>query len=222
MPSPPSSFLLPPFLIRLPLAAGLIALAVALFTAAIYWNPVGGRKDGRVMVVERHSKWEPTTKPYDTNVVCRAEAFRRRLGLQLRRESTDYLGQYYQMSRLLEKDKIDDETLAKCDVLVIKMPTERYSPEEAAAVRAVRRAGRRAAVDRRSHELRAVGHRHERHHPADGLHLPRRSAVQLRRVALRTIVRAAGACRIRPCSTFRRWISPSPARSIRATAAAGR
>ena len=46
----------------------------------------------------------------------------------------DYLGQYYQMSRLLEKDKIDDETLGKCDVLVIKIPTARYSQDEADAV----------------------------------------------------------------------------------------
>ena len=75
MPSPPA-LPLPPSAFRLPIAAGLIALAVALFTAAIYWSPVGGRKDGRVMVVERHSKWEPTTKPYDTNWFVEPEPFR--------------------------------------------------------------------------------------------------------------------------------------------------
>ena len=47
-------------------AAALVALSVALFTAAICWNPVGARHDGRVMVVERHSTWEPTTRAYDT------------------------------------------------------------------------------------------------------------------------------------------------------------
>ena len=40
----------------------------------------GSRKDGRVMVVERHSTWEPTTKPYDTTW------FGERVGLQLRRD----------------------------------------------------------------------------------------------------------------------------------------
>ncbi len=113
----------------------MIALAVALFTVAIYWCPVGGRKDGRVMVVERHSKWEPTTKPYDTKwFVEPKRAFRDVNSGYNYARIYRYLGQYYEMSRLLEKDKIDDDTLAKCDVLVIKTPTERYSPEEAAAV----------------------------------------------------------------------------------------
>ena len=49
-----------------PFAPLLVAVAVAFFTAAIYWSPVGPRRQGRVMVVERHSQWEPTTKPYDT------------------------------------------------------------------------------------------------------------------------------------------------------------
>jgi hypothetical protein len=119
---------------RLPVVAGLIGLAVALFTVAIYWCPVGGRKDGRVMVVERHSKWEPTTKPYDTKWYVDPEPYPDVNSGYNYARIYRYLGQYYDMSRLLEKDKIDDDTLAKCDVLIIKIPTERYSPEEAAAV----------------------------------------------------------------------------------------
>ena len=92
------------------------------------------RKDGRVMVVERHSKWEPTTKPYDTNWFVEPELFPDVNSGYNYARIYRYLGQYYEMSRLLEKDKIDDDTLAKCDVLIIKTPTERYSPEEAAAV----------------------------------------------------------------------------------------
>ena len=54
----------------------------------------------------------------------------------------NYLGQYYQMSRLQENDKIDDQTLSKCDVLIIKIPTARYSQTEAEAVaRFVERGG---------------------------------------------------------------------------------
>lgn len=118
----------------LPVVAGLIALAVALFTAAIYWCPVGGRKDGRVMVVERHSKWEPTNTPYDTKWFVEPEPFPDvNSGYNYARVYR-YLEQYYDMSRLSEKDKIDDATLAKCDVLIIKTPTVRYSPQEVEAV----------------------------------------------------------------------------------------
>lgn len=108
-------------------SVALVALAVALFTAAIYWDPVGTRREGRVMVVERHSTWEPTTKPYDATWFGEASGYNYAA-------IYDYLAQYFQMSRLLEEDKIDDDTLAKCDVLIIKTPTARYSPDEVKAV----------------------------------------------------------------------------------------
>ncbi len=116
------------FVLRhLAVPAVLLALAVALFTAAIYWNPIGARRDGRVMVVERHSTWEPTTRPYDTTWFGEPSGYNYAA-------IYDYLGQYYQMSRLLEKNKIDDPSLANCDVLVIKTPTARYSQAEVEAV----------------------------------------------------------------------------------------
>jgi hypothetical protein len=105
----------------------LIALAVALFTAAIVWNPVGKRLGGRVKVVERHSTWEPTTRPYDTTWYGELSSYNYAA-------IYDYLGQYYKMSRLLESDKIEDQTLAQCDVLIIKTPTARYSQDEVDAV----------------------------------------------------------------------------------------
>jgi len=113
----------------------LIALAVALFTAAVLWNPVGHRLGGRVKVVERHSTWEPTTRPYDTTWYGELSSYNYAA-------IYDFLSQYYEMSRLLESDKIDDQTLDKCDVLVVKTPTARYSPDEAASVvRFVQRGG---------------------------------------------------------------------------------
>jgi len=116
-------------------AAGLIAVAIALFTAAIYWDPVGERKDGRVLVVERHSTWEPTTRPYDTTWFGEPSGYNYAA-------IYDYLGQFFEMSRLLESDKIDDAALKKCDVLVVKTPTARYSPDEVEAVqRFVERGG---------------------------------------------------------------------------------
>jgi hypothetical protein len=115
-------------------AAVLVALAVALFTAAVYWCPCGGRKGGRVMFVERHSKWEPTTKEYDTKWYVEPEMFPDvNSGYNYARVYR-YLAQYYKMDRLFETDKIDDATLAECDVLIVKTPTERYSEDEVKAV----------------------------------------------------------------------------------------
>jgi hypothetical protein len=125
--APPCPVLCPPSPISLPKAAGWIALAVALFTAAIYWDPVGARHDGRVMVVERHSAWEPTNRAYDTTRFGESSGYNYAA-------MYDYLAQYYAMSRLLEKDKLDEQTLSKCDVLLIKIPTARYSQAEVEAV----------------------------------------------------------------------------------------
>lgn len=110
-----------------PAAVGLILLAVAVFTAAVQWNPVGTRQQGRIMVVERHSTWEPTTKPYDTTWFGHDSGYNYAAVY-------DYCAQYFNMSRLLETDKIDARTLGQCDVLVIKVPTARYSPREVEAV----------------------------------------------------------------------------------------
>jgi hypothetical protein len=131
--APASVPCVPSFAYCFPTAAGLIALGAALLTAAIYWAPVGVRRDGRVRVVERHSEWEPTTKPYDTTWFAEPPLFGEASGYNYA-AIYDYLGQYYTMSRLLEKDKIDDETLSGCDVLIIKTPTARYDKDEIAAV----------------------------------------------------------------------------------------
>ena len=113
---------------RLAVAAlcGLTA-TVALASFLHFWTPVGQRKGGRVKVVERHSNWEPTTVPYGTEVYGEAGSYNYAAAFE-------YSGQFYDMSRLLEEDPIDDATLAACDVLIIKTPTARYDPEEAAAV----------------------------------------------------------------------------------------
>ncbi len=142
LPSPLSSLPRPSSTAPRPLLAAVcIALGAALFTAGIYWNPVGSRKGGRVMVVERHSRWSPTTKPYDTQWYAEPPLFEQASGYNYA-AAYRWLGQYYEMSRLLDGDKIDDATLAHCDVLVIKIPTERYSLAEAAAVvRFVERGG---------------------------------------------------------------------------------
>lgn len=110
-----------------PLAAALVLLAAAILAAGIYWDPAGTRKSGRVMFVERHSTWSPTTRPLDTNWFGHDSNYNY-AGLYR------YLSQYYDMSQLLESDTIDDAKLAQCDVLIIKVPTARYAKEEVEAV----------------------------------------------------------------------------------------
>jgi len=118
-----------------PAALALVFGAVAIVSFLVEWQPVGRRKQGRVLVVERHSTWEPTDRPYDTNHFGHDPSYSyTRL--------YDYCSQFYEMSRLEELEKIDAERLSGCDVLVIKIPTERYSPEEIkAVVRFVRSGG---------------------------------------------------------------------------------
>lgn len=103
------------------------AIAVAMLVFLYCWTPVGERKAGRVMVVERHSAWEPTTEPYGTEVYGEAGSYNYAAIYA-------YCSQYYDMSRLAADDPLDDGTLELCDVLIIKTPTARYAPEEVEAV----------------------------------------------------------------------------------------
>jgi len=113
----------------------LIATGIGLAAFVWHWDPVGQPQAGRIMIVERHSTWEPTTTPYGTQVYGEAGSYNYAAAY-------DYCGQYFQMSRLLEAEAIDDRTLARCDVLVIKTPTSRYAEDEiAAVVRFVERGG---------------------------------------------------------------------------------
>ena len=112
---------------RLAAAAVLVLAAVALVTFGMLWDPAGVRKGGRVMVVERHSAWEPTSPHYDTTRYGEDPSY-------TYAAIYDYGAHFYQMSRLSESAAIDDESLSQCDVLVIKTPTEPYRSEEAAAV----------------------------------------------------------------------------------------
>jgi hypothetical protein len=123
----------PPSLSAKYLAAAVCCFfGAALVAVGLQWEPAGTRKAGRVKFVERHAPWSPSDRPYDTE----------HFGGGVDEDSVsytyalayNYLGQYYDMSRLSERDAIDDQTLAGCDVLVIKMPGVRYSPEEVQAV----------------------------------------------------------------------------------------
>jgi len=118
---------------RRPVGVVLAGLAVALLSVAVYWDPVGVRQGGRVLVDEHHTTWEPTEKPYDTawygsdsgyNYFC----------------IYDYCSRFYEMSRL--KSAVTPAILKDWDVFVVKVPTSPYTQSEIDAIRDfVRRGG---------------------------------------------------------------------------------
>jgi len=103
------------------------AAGAALAAASVGWTPVGQPKQGRVLVVERHSQWEPTLRPYDTTWYGEPSGYNYRL-------LYDYCSRFFQMGRILESEPITEERLRECDILIIKIPTAPYQPEEIEAV----------------------------------------------------------------------------------------
>ena len=124
---PPQSRSAPDNLGQAALGPALLVVAGLLTAFALLWIPAGTRKEGRVMVVEKHSTWEPTNQPYDTQWYGERSTYNMRL-------MYEHLDQYYDMSHLLESDEINAQKLDECDVLIIKNPTARYSEAEVAAV----------------------------------------------------------------------------------------
>lgn len=141
-PMPPTSATLPEAAVAVPAAPSLmrsgaaaVMIAAAGFVAAwaLHYAPPGPRKAGRVMFVERKCQWEPTDRPYDTRWYVEPRVFEEGSGYNYY-VIYAWLSRYYETSRLMPEQKIDRATLANCDVLVIKTPTQRYTPEEIAAV----------------------------------------------------------------------------------------
>lgn len=111
----------------------LVGLAAALFVTGLHWDPVGKRKAGRVLVDEYHSTWEPTQRPFDTEWYGHDAGYNYAC-------IYDYASRFYDMSRLT--NRIDDAALTACDVLILKVPTSAYAPEELGAIdRFVRQGG---------------------------------------------------------------------------------
>lgn len=102
-------------------AVALAALAAALITGGLYWDFVGTRKPGRILVDEFHSKWEPTERPMDTSWYGHLSGYNYAT-------MYDYWSRFYDVGRL--KIPITDATLKDCDVLVCKVPTSAYSEPE--------------------------------------------------------------------------------------------
>jgi hypothetical protein len=108
------------------IAGALLCMSAFLIVGCIGFHDPGKDKQGRLLIDEKHSNWEVTTKKYDTtwygpesgyNYYCMA----------------DYLSYYYQSVDRNFED-ITPELLSKYDVLILKIPTAPFSPEEVEAV----------------------------------------------------------------------------------------
>ncbi|HEV8293613.1 MAG TPA: hypothetical protein VGP94_16885, partial [Tepidisphaeraceae bacterium] len=106
-------------------AVALAAIAASLLTAGLYWDFVGTRKPGRILVDEFHSKWEPTERAMDTSWYGHLSGYNYAT-------MYDYWSRFYQVGRV--KNSINDATLKNCDVLVCKVPTSAYSDGEVEAI----------------------------------------------------------------------------------------
>lgn len=101
-------------------------------SASLLFEDPGKRKAGRVMIQEHHSDWEWSEERMDTNrfgartvynYYCLAQQLSRRYAVERNHEP-------------LTRDR-----LARCDVLVLKAPTEPYSEEEVRSVHEFVRSG---------------------------------------------------------------------------------
>ncbi len=99
----------------------MVFVGVLLVTTGLLWAPSGPRKPGRIWVDEHRSNWERTDRPYDPNWYGQESGYNYAC-------IYDYSSRFYDMDRL--HDRIDANTLAECDVLVVKVPTTRYTTEE--------------------------------------------------------------------------------------------
>ena len=110
--------------------AALAMIAVGILTFAVAFEPVGQRQQGRVLVVDYHDHqyWPSKTfdtvrtdQPFVTNIYGQAAAYNHSC-------LYDYCSRFYQMSRQVEP--LHKAALQGIDVLVLKVPSVPYSPEE--------------------------------------------------------------------------------------------
>lgn len=103
---------------------GIIVLPLVgtfLLVMGLFLDMPGQRKNGRVLVDEYHSDWEPTERPFDTDWYGNDSGYNYAC-------IYDYCSRFYEMSRL--NNPINDAALKNCDVLMVKVPTSRYTPDE--------------------------------------------------------------------------------------------
>lgn len=92
----------------------------------IFQDP-GSIKNGRVLIDEYHSQWEDTTRPLDTEWYGLLSTYNYYSWAQ-------WLGSYYDVETNTDKT-LSTELLRNYDILILKCPTERYTPQEIQDIR---------------------------------------------------------------------------------------
>ncbi|MBF0469329.1 MAG: hypothetical protein HQK61_10680, partial [Desulfamplus sp.] len=100
----------------------LFFLASGLF----FFHDPGEKKDGRILIDEKHSNWEWSTRKFDTSWYGRQSTYNYYC-------MADYLDKFYTVSHNLDKI-LTQELLSKHDILILKTPTSPYSDDEIKAV----------------------------------------------------------------------------------------
>jgi hypothetical protein len=114
-----------PILRRYIRATVFVCFGVFLILASIGFHDPGREKQGRLLMDEKHSNWEISTKKYDTNWYGQLSGYNYYC-------MAEYLNHYYHLDRNF--DVITPELLDKYDVLILKIPTSPFSGSEVDAI----------------------------------------------------------------------------------------
>ncbi|OQY59144.1 MAG: hypothetical protein B6245_08355, partial [Desulfobacteraceae bacterium 4572_88] len=100
----------------------LFFIGIFLFVGTWGFDDPGERKQGRVLMDEKHSNWEWSTREFDTNWFGSQSTYNYYC-------MAEYLNYFYQVDKNVEH-KLSRELLSKYDVLILKTPTMAYEAEE--------------------------------------------------------------------------------------------
>jgi hypothetical protein len=107
-------------------------ISIVLLVSSWAFHDPGIGKNGTILIDEKHSDWEWTTRKYDTEWYGRKSSYNYYC-------LAAFLDHYYRVRRNF--DVITSEALSECDILLIKTPTAKFSAEEITAIRAFVRDG---------------------------------------------------------------------------------
>jgi hypothetical protein len=100
-------------------------LGVLFLVASFGFHDPGKLKKGRILIDEKHSDWEKTTRPYDTEWYGVDSGYNYA-------SIADYLTYFYKVERIF--DEITPELLSNHDILILKIPSHAFSQREIEAI----------------------------------------------------------------------------------------
>ncbi|HRY46658.1 MAG TPA: hypothetical protein P5186_01305 [Candidatus Paceibacterota bacterium] len=102
-----------------------VGLALTTGVVCSFFEDPGKVRDGVVLIDEKHSQWERTTRPYDTQWYGEESGYNYYCLFE-------FLSHYFPIERNFEP--LTSERLRHCRILILKTPTSSYAPEEILAI----------------------------------------------------------------------------------------